>query len=125
MNEQIERLQADYDAVKSERDLKSGEYQEKFEKEREAFIAKKRDVEKKYEKIENNQTAQMLNHEREKAKWEQENTYLMTQKEDYKHENELCKKKIEQQVKDIERLRNDLKNAKKSAFNPAGAFMGG
>lgn len=49
----------------------------------------------------------------------------MTQKEDYKHENELCKKKIEQQVKDIERLRNDLKNAKKSAFNPPGAFTGG
>lgn len=70
-SDQLERLQQEHELVKSERDRKINETSQKLEKEREAFNSKKREVEQKASKIESKQTELLLNHERERAKWDQ------------------------------------------------------
>jgi hypothetical protein len=47
------------------------ELQQKIEKEREVFNQKKRELEQKSSKTESKQTELLLNHERERAKWDQ------------------------------------------------------
>ena len=53
----------------------------KLEKERETFNTRKREVEQKASKTESKQTELLLNHERERAKWDQQMTDLVHQRE--------------------------------------------
>ena len=66
----MERVQAELEGAKAERDRKVSEYQQKLEKEREAFNLRKREVESKASKTEGRQTELLLSHERERAKWD-------------------------------------------------------
>jgi arylamine N-acetyltransferase len=59
----------------------------------------------------------LLNHERERAKWEQQLTDQIHQKEDFKSESERLKQKVDSYFKEIEKLKLDIKNARKTTFN--------
>ena len=63
--------------MKRERDQKMSELQHKIEKERENFNQKKKELEAKSSKTESKQTELLLNHERERAKWDQQLTDIM------------------------------------------------
>jgi len=56
--------------MKTEKDRKIAEVSSKLEKERETFNTKKREVEQKASKTESKQTELLLNHERDRAKWD-------------------------------------------------------
>jgi hypothetical protein len=88
----------------------------KLEKERETFNTRKREVEQKASKTESKQTELLLNHERERAKWDQQMTDLVHQREDFKSENERLKMKVDSQLKEIEKYKYDLKNQRKTYF---------
>lgn len=87
-----------------------------MEKERETFNTRKREVEQKASKTESKQTELLLNHERERAKWDQQMTDLVHQREDFKSENERLKMKVDSQLKEIEKYKYDLKNQRKTYF---------
>lgn len=71
------RLNEELDQVKTDRDNKISEYQRMLEKEREQYKQKLRDVEGKGTSATAKQTEMILNHEKERAKWEHEKTYLL------------------------------------------------
>ena len=51
-----------------------------------------------------------MNHERERAKWDQQLTDIMHQREDFKAENDRLKMKVDSYFKEIEKLKLDIKN---------------
>ena len=72
--EQNDRLQEENEAIKAEKDRKIFEYQTKLERERENFNTRKREVEKRAQDAESKQTSLILQHESEKAQWDQRTT---------------------------------------------------
>lgn len=68
----------------------------------------------KASRIESKQTELLLGHEREKAKWDQQMTDLFHQKEDMKSEVDRLKMKVDSQVKEVEKLRYDLRTQRKT-----------
>ena len=114
-----ERLQEELDLVKQERDKKLGEYQAKLEKDRENFNTRKRELELKSSRIESKQTELLLSHERDRAQWEQRQTDLIHQRDDYKSEVERLKAREDGYVKEIEKLRYEARNARKTYFAAA------
>lgn len=74
--EQNERLSAEVEALKQERDKKINEFQQRFEKERDQMNVKRREAEQRAQRIENKQTELLLSHEREKAHWDMQKTEL-------------------------------------------------
>ena len=53
-----------------------------MDKDRENYKFKLRETEGKGSRVEARQTELILNHEKERAKWEHEKSYLISQKED-------------------------------------------
>ena len=117
MKDQLERLQDELDGLKLERDAKVSEYQQRLEKEREVFNQKKRELDQRASKIESNQTAQLLKHEGERAKWDQQLTDTMHQRDEYKSEADRLRMKVDSLVKDNEVLKNQMKNQRKSMYS--------
>jgi hypothetical protein len=76
------KLQEELEHVKNDRDNKIIEYQKMLDKERENFKQKLRDIEGKGTSVQARQTEFLLNFEKERAKWEQEKSYLVNQKDD-------------------------------------------
>jgi len=88
-----------------------------MEKERETFNQKKRELETKGSKTESKQTELLLNHERERAKWDQHLTDMIHQRDDFKSENDRLKMKVDSYFKEIEKLKLDVKNQRKNQFS--------
>ena len=63
--------------MKRDRDAKIADMQIKFEKEREIFNQKKRELESKGSKAESKQTEVLMNHERERSKWDYDLTDMI------------------------------------------------
>jgi len=61
-----------------------------------------------------------LQQEREKAKWDQQMTDLMHAREDYKSEADRLKMKVDSQVKEIERLKNDNNMMRRQSVRQGG-----
>lgn len=116
LQDSIERLQVELDTVKRDRDAKIAEMQQKIEKEREMFNQKKRELESKGLKADSKQTEVLLTHERERAKWEQQLTDMIFQRDEFKSENERLKMKVDSYFKEIEKLKLDIKNLKKTQY---------
>lgn len=76
--EEKDRLQSEMEDIKNERDKKIIEYQSMLDKERENYKLKLRETEGKGTKVEAKQTELILNHEKEKAKWDHEKSYLLS-----------------------------------------------
>lgn len=117
--EHNERLQGELDMVKQERDKKLGEYQTRLEKDRETFNTRKRELELKSSRIESEQTKRLLSRERDRAQWAQRETDLIHQRDDYKSEVERLKAREDGYVKEIEKLRYEARNARKTFFKAA------
>ncbi len=66
-------------------------------------------MDQKSSKTESKQTELLLNHERERAKWDQQLTDMIHQREDFKSENDRLKMKVDSYFKEIEKLKNDIK----------------
>jgi hypothetical protein len=66
-------------------------------------------LDQKSSKTESKQTELLLNHERERAKWDQQLTDMIHQREDFKSENDRLKMKVDSYFKEIEKLKNDIK----------------
>lgn len=76
------RLQEELEQIKMERDAKIREYQAMLDKEREIYKQKLRDQDSKGSSSHYKVTEQLMNFEKERAKWEHEKSYLLSQKED-------------------------------------------
>ena len=115
-----ERLKEELDQAKNDRDSKIQEHQRALDKERDIYKQKLKDIEGKGTRVEAKQTELMLGFEKERAKWEHEKSYLMNQKEDSCENAQRFEKKVEQLLRENEKLKNDLKNNRKTMYQAAG-----
>lgn len=67
----------------------------------------------------------MLAFEKERAKWEQEKSYICNQKEDAVEAQQRLEKKVETMLRENEKLKNDLRASRKNMFSGAGGGVGG
>lgn len=93
-----------------------------LDRERENYKQKLRDMDGKGTSAQTKQTEQLLSFEKERAKWEQEKSFLHNQKDDAVDAQMRLEKKVETLLKENEKLKNDVKNARK---NYGGAGVGG
>lgn len=117
--ENEQRLIDELDQVKNDRDNKILEYQRMLDKERENYKQKHRDLEGKGTSVQAKQTELLLNFEKERAKWEHEKSYIMNQKEDATENSQRLEKKVEQLLRENEKLKNDLRNNRKNMYQAA------
>ena len=82
VTEECTRLTEELEALKVERDSRYAEYQRILEKEREAYKSKLKEFDGKGTSAQAKLTEQLLGFEKERAKWEQEKSYLQQQKDD-------------------------------------------
>lgn len=87
-----------------------------LDKERENYKQKLRETEGKGTRVEAKQTELMLNFEKEKAKWEHEKGYLLSQKEDATEHSQRLEKKVENLLRENEKLKNDMRASKKNLY---------
>ena len=97
------------------------EYQKLLDKERENYKMKLRETEGKGTRVEAKQTELILGFEKERAKWEHEKSYLLSQKEDAVENAQRFEKKVEQLLKENEKLKMDVKNSRKNMYQASGA----
>lgn len=90
-----------------------------LDKERENYKLKLRETEGKGNRVEAKQTELILNHEKEKAKWDHEKSYLMSQKEDAVEHSQRLEKRVENLLRENEKIRNDMKASKKNLYQAA------
>jgi hypothetical protein len=67
----------------------------------------------------------LLAFEKERAKWEQEKSYICNQKEDAVEAQQRLEKKVETMLRENEKLKNDLRASRKNMFSGAGGGVGG
>ena len=121
-----QRMQEEMDSLKAERDSRMAEYQRLLDKERENYKLKLRDLDGKGSSAQVKQTEQMLQFEKERAKWEQEKSYIQNQKDDAVETQQRLEKKVETLLRENEKLKNDVRANRKQMFSGgAGAGVGG
>ena len=62
------------------------------------------------------QTEQLLQFEKERAKWEQEKSYIQNQKDDAVEAQQRMEKKVEILLRENEKLKNDLRANRKNVY---------
>lgn len=70
------RLQEELEAIKIERDAKYAEFQRLLDRERENYKLKLKDLDGKGTNAQAKLTEQLLSFEKERARWEQEKSYV-------------------------------------------------
>lgn len=103
--EERDRLKEDNENIKSDRDRKLDETKRTFEREKEILKLKNNDLQQKSKNTEARQTELKLAHETDRAKWDQEKSYLLSAKEDAISELKNIQRKYENSVKENERLK--------------------
>ena len=76
-----------------------------FEREKDILKQKNNDLQQKSKNTDAKQTELILSHETNRAKWDQEKSYLLSAKEDAISELKNIQRKYENSVKEIERLK--------------------
>mmetsp|Transcript_9207 Transcript_9207/g.13959 ORF Transcript_9207/g.13959 Transcript_9207/m.13959 type:complete len:234 (+) Transcript_9207:4295-4996(+) len=109
IQEDRDRLKDDIDQIKQERDRKIEEMKRQFDREKEILKQKNNELQNKCKTVEAKQTELILNHETNRAKWDQEKSYLLSSKEDSQSELKSFQRKYESSVKDLERLKEQSK----------------
>lgn len=107
------KLTEELDQVKADRDAKILEYQKLLDKERENYKNKLRETEGKGTSVQAKQTELILNFEKERAKWEHEKSYILNQKEDAVDNAQRLEKKVENLLRENEKLKSDLRTNRK------------
>eukprot|EP01022_Parablepharisma_sp_SALTPOND_P026536 TRINITY_DN64349_c3_g1_i1.p1 TRINITY_DN64349_c3_g1~~TRINITY_DN64349_c3_g1_i1.p1 ORF type:complete len:1293 (-),score=318.68 TRINITY_DN64349_c3_g1_i1:5706-9584(-) len=101
-----ERLVAELEAVKAERDRKILDYQKQMEKDKENYKSKLQDTETRLKESETKRSMFLLEHEREKTRWAIEKDHLLTQKSEAQLTIEKLEKKKESLMLENEKLKS-------------------
>ena len=104
-----DRLKEENESVKASRDQKIEELRRQFDREKEILKQKNMELQSKSKNIDTKQTDLILQHETNRAKWDQEKSYLISAKEDAISELKSIQKRYENSVKEIERLKESTK----------------
>lgn len=107
--EERERLLKDLDGTKAERDRKLDENRKQFEREKELLKQKAAEAQQKSKTTEARQTEILMTHETNRAKWEQEKSYIVQAKEDAIAEQKALQRKNENLLKEVERYKEQSK----------------
>lgn len=111
MTEERDSLKEEFDLLKSERDRKLEEMRRNFEREKEILKQKNGELQTKSKATDAKQTELILAHETNRAKWDQEKSYLLSAKEDAISELKAVQRKYVNQVKETERLKEQQKRS--------------
>ncbi len=114
MAENEKKLLSELEAVKAERDNKGLECQKTFDKEREQLKAKMGEIENKFRESESKRSTLMLEHEKQKAKWNLEKDHLSNQKSDLQETITKLEKKKEALLRENEKLKSETKINRRS-----------
>lgn len=114
------RIKEELDLVKSEREQKIFELTAQLNKEREEAKQKLREVEGRKGNRELNMMQLQMEFEKERASWESMKTSLQQQKDEACDSLQRMEKRYDAKVQELERLRNDYKDAKKRAYQLGG-----
>jgi len=114
MAENEKKLLSELEAVKADRDNKAFEYQRGFDKERDTLKSKMVDLEQKFRESEGKRSTLVLEHEKQKAKWNLEMDHLKNQKSDLQEIISKLEKKKEQLLRENEKLKNETKINRRS-----------
>jgi len=114
MGENEKRLLSELESVKVDRDNKALEYQRGFDKERDQLKSKISDVEQKFRDSESKRSVLVLEHEKQKAKWNLEKDHLMNQKTDLQENIMKLEKKREALLRENEKLKSETKINRRS-----------
>jgi len=109
VTEDRDRIKEEFEAIKIDRDRKIDEMKRQFEREKEILKQKNNDLQQKSKNTDSKQTELILQHETNRAKWDQEKSYLLSAKEDAISELKNIQRKYENSVKEIERLKEQSK----------------
>ena len=112
IQEERDRLKEELDTIKTDKDKKIEELKRQFEREKEVLKQKNNDLQQKSKNTEGKQTELILSHETNRAKWDQEKSYLLSAKEDAISELKSMQRKFENQVAEIQRLKEQSKQNK-------------
>jgi hypothetical protein len=115
-----QRLQEELEQLKQDRDVRLAEAQRLLEKERESYKLRLKELDGKGTSAQAKQTEQLLQFERERAKWEQEKSYIQTQKDDAVETQQRLEKKVELLLRENEKLKNDLRANRKNVYASGG-----
>jgi len=117
--EERDRLTKDLETIKNERDKKVEDMKKQFDREKELIKQKNSDLQQKSKAIEAKQTEMILAHETNRAKWDQEKSFLLSAKEDAIAEQKSIQRKNENLVKEVERLKEQNKRNQWKYQKPA------
>ena len=109
LTEEKERLTAELEAAKAERDKKVDALRTQFDREKELLKQKAQEAQQKSKAIEARQTELIMSHETNRAKWDQEKSYVLQAKEDAVAEMKTLQRKYENLVKENERIKEQSK----------------
>lgn len=109
IQEERDRIKEEFETVKNDRERKIEEMKRQFDREKELLKQKNNDLQQKNKLTESKQTELILTHETNRAKWDQEKSYLISAKEDAVSELKSTQKRYENSVKENERLKEQLK----------------
>jgi hypothetical protein len=82
MTEDRDHLKEEFESIKLDRERKLDDMRRQFEREKEILKTKNTDLQNKCKNTEAKQTELILAHETNRAKWDQEKSYLLSAKED-------------------------------------------
>lgn len=120
------KMTEDLLAARKEYENKFGEMQKRLEEEKEKARNKIQKLEQMYKESENKRNMMIFEHEKEKAKWNVENSQLLSQQNDYLEQLDMAIQKKEFLIRETEKLQNELKQLKKlSMTNMSGNFTSG
>lgn len=105
IQDERDRLKDDLEKIRLENERKLDEIKRQAEREKEILKQKNESLQQKNKATEAKQTEIILSHETNRAKWDQEKSFLVTAKEDAISEAKAIQKKYENSVKEIERLK--------------------
>lgn len=123
MAETEKRLRSELETVKADRDSKALEYQKVFDKEREVFKGKLNDIEQKFRESESKRSTLVLEHEKQKAKWNLEKDHLANQKNDLQDVITKLEKQKENLLRENENIKTKTKGVRQSGSLTGGGFL--
>jgi len=103
--EERDRTKEEFDQFRADREKKIEDLKRTYEREKDLLKQKNNDLQQKAKNVDSKQTELILSHETNRAKWDQEKSYLLTAKEDALSEMRNIQRKYENQLKEVERLK--------------------
>lgn len=120
------KMTEDLLAARKEYEIKFTEMQKRLDEEKEKARNKVQKLEQMLKDSENKRNMMIFEHEKEKAKWNVENSQLLSQQNDYLDQLDMLTQKKEFLIRENDKLQSELKQLKKiSMTNMSGNFTSG